>query len=127
MSGNLARFPNLKLAYSESQIGWMPFVLDRVDKVWEHAEYAGMDPIVTEPPSSYVAGRVYGSFFDDVTGIEMRDRIGVSQIVFEVDYPHQDTTWPDTGQVLDQLATMVTPEELVMIARTNALEMIGDT
>ncbi len=127
VSGNLARFPNLKLAYSESQIGWMPFVLDRVDKVWEHAEYAGMDPIVTEPPSSYVAGRVYGSFFDDVTGIEMRDRIGVSQIVFEVDYPHQDTTWPDTGKVLDQLATIVTPEELVKIARTNALEMIGES
>jgi len=40
VSGNLSRFPNLKIVYSESQIGWMPFVLDRLDKVWEHSEYA---------------------------------------------------------------------------------------
>ena len=80
-SGNLVRFPRLKIVYSEAQIGWMPFVLDRLDKVWEHAEYAGLDPIITEPPSSYVPGRIYGSFFDDDCGIEQRDRIGVTQLV----------------------------------------------
>ena len=31
-SGLLARFPNLKLAFSESQIGWMPYLLDRADR-----------------------------------------------------------------------------------------------
>jgi len=125
VSGNLVRFPNLKIVFSEAQIGWMPFVLDRLDVVWEHAAYAGIDPIVTQPPSSYMAGRIYGSFFDDDCGIEQRDRIGVSQLVLEVDYPHQDSTWPDTPRILERLATQVSPEELVMIARTNALEMLG--
>ena len=125
LSGNLVRFPNLKIAYSESQIGWMPFILDRLDSVWAHAEYAGLDPIITEPPSSYVPGRVYGSFFDDPAGIEARHRIGVGQLVFEVDYPHQDTTWPHTPKILENLAAQVTPEELVMITRTNALDMLG--
>jgi predicted TIM-barrel fold metal-dependent hydrolase len=125
VSGNLVRFPKLKIAYSESQIGWMPFILDRLDKVFEHREYAGMDPIITQPPSTYMAGRVYGSFFDDETGIEARHRIGVSQLVFEVDYPHQDTTWPHTPKIVEQMAAQVTPEELEMITRTNALEMLG--
>jgi predicted TIM-barrel fold metal-dependent hydrolase len=125
LSGHLVRFPNLKIAYSESQIGWMPFILDRLDKVFEHREYAGIDPIVTQPPSTYMAGRVYGSFFDDETGIESRHRIGVGQLVFEVDYPHQDTTWPHTPKIVEQMAAQVTPEELVMITRTNALEMLG--
>ena len=125
VSGNLQRFPDLKLVYSESQVGWMPFVLERVDKVWEHREYAGMDPIITEPPSHAMKGRVYGSFFDDDAGIAQRDRIGVGQLVIEVDYPHQDTTWPDTPKLLERLATQVTPEELLMITRTNALDMLG--
>jgi predicted TIM-barrel fold metal-dependent hydrolase len=125
LSGHLVRYPNLKIAFSESQIGWMPFILDRVDKVFEHAEYAGLDPIITEPPSSYMAGRVYGSFFDDEVGIENRDRIGVRQLVFEVDYPHQDTTWPHTPKIVEQMAAQVTPEELLMITRTNALDMLG--
>ena len=125
LSGNLVRFPNLKIVYSEAQIGWMPFVLERLDKVWEHAEYAGIDPIVTEPPSHYVAGHIWGSFFDDDTGVEQRDRIGVSQLVLEMDYPHQDSTWPDTPTILERLATQVSPEELEMIARTNALTMLG--
>jgi predicted TIM-barrel fold metal-dependent hydrolase len=125
VSGNLVRFPKLKIAYSESQIGWMPFILDRLDKVFEHREYAGIDPIITQPPSSYMAGRVYGSFFDDETGIESRHRIGVSQLVFEVDYPHQDTTWPHTPKIVEQMSTQVSSEELEMITRTNALEMLG--
>jgi predicted TIM-barrel fold metal-dependent hydrolase len=125
LSGNLVRFPHLKIAYSESQIGWMPFILERLDKTFEHREYAGIDPIVTEPPSTYVKGRVYGSFFDDETGIENRHKIGVSQLVFEVDYPHQDTTWPHTPKIVEQMASQVTPEELLMITRTNALDMLG--
>jgi predicted TIM-barrel fold metal-dependent hydrolase len=125
LSGNLVRFPKLKIAYSESQIGWMPFILERLDKVFEHREYAGIDPIVTEPPSSYMPGRVYGSFFDDQSGLEARHRIGTSQLVFEVDYPHQDTTWPHTPKIVEQMAAQVSADELVMITRTNALDMLG--
>ena len=125
VSGNLVRFPKLKIAYSESQIGWMPFILERLDKVFEHREYAGMDPIITEPPSSYMAGRVYGSFFDDEVGIASRHIIGVKQLVFEIDYPHQDTTWPNTSAVVEKMAAMVTPAELECILRTNALDMLG--
>jgi predicted TIM-barrel fold metal-dependent hydrolase len=125
VSGNLIRFPNIKIVYSESQIGWMPFVLDRLDKVWEHREYAGIDPIVDQPPSTYMAGRIWGSFFDDDCGIEQRHRIGVSQLVLEMDYPHQDSTWPHTPKIVERLTEQVTPEEFVQITRTNALTMLG--
>ena len=125
VSGNLVRFPKLKIVYSESQIGWMPFVLDRLDKVWEHRAYAGIDPIVDQPPSTYMAGRIWGSFFDDDCGIEQRHRIGVSQLVLEMDYPHQDSTWPDTPKIVERLASQVTPEEFVRMTRTNALTMLG--
>jgi predicted TIM-barrel fold metal-dependent hydrolase len=126
LSGQLVRFPSLKLAYSESQIGWMPFVLERIDKAWEHSRFwSGDSKLLDRPPSTYIDGRVWGCFFDDDTGVANRDSIGIKQIVFEVDYPHQDTTWPHSGKVVERIAEQVTRDELEMIVRTNALDMLG--
>ncbi len=72
-----------------------------------------------------MAGRIWGSFFDDDCGIEQRRRIGVSQLVLEMDYPHQDSTWPDTPKIVERLASQLTPEEFGRITRTNALTMLG--
>jgi predicted TIM-barrel fold metal-dependent hydrolase len=125
VSGLLARYDNLKITYSESQIGWMPFILERLDKVFTHTAYAGLDPLITQPPSTYVPGRVYGCFFDDDTGIANRESIGVRQMVFEVDYPHQDTTWPHTNEVVERMAKQVSADELELILRQNAIDMLG--
>jgi hypothetical protein len=103
----------------------MPFILERLDKVFHHSAYAGMDPIITEPPSTYVPGRVYGCFFDDDTGIANRDAIGITQMVFEVDYPHQDTTWPHTNKLVEKMAEQLTHDELELVLRRNALDMLG--
>jgi hypothetical protein len=100
-------------------------VLERLDKVFTHTSFADFPAIVTEPPSTYVPGRVYGCFFDDETGIRNRDVIGVNQMLFEIDYPHQDTTWPNTMTVVDKIAENVSEPELEKIIRTNALEMLG--
>jgi hypothetical protein len=61
LSGVMARFPHLKIAYSESQVGWMPFLIERLDSVFtKSGAWADLDPALTELPSSYVPGRVYG-------------------------------------------------------------------
>jgi predicted TIM-barrel fold metal-dependent hydrolase len=126
LSGVLARYPNVKIAFSESQVGWMPFLLERVDSVFTKSKaWADLDPALTDLPSSYVPGRVYGCFFDDVVGVEARHQIGVGQLVFETDYPHQDSTWPNTVDVVAEIAARVTPEELERLVRTNAIEMLG--
>ncbi|MFI6584530.1 amidohydrolase family protein [Embleya sp. NPDC050493] len=126
MSGVLARFHNLRIAYSEGQIGWMPFVLERVDNIFRHsAAWAGLDPSLTEPPSSYARGRVFGCFFEDDFGVASRGAVGIERITFETDYPHQDGTWPRTRDVLARIAEQVEPDELYRIARGNALAMLG--
>jgi predicted TIM-barrel fold metal-dependent hydrolase len=126
MSGLLVRFPTLKIAYSESQIGWMPFVIERMDKVFVYSKsWAGTDVVLPDLPSSYIPGRIYGCFFDDETGIANREAIGVDQIVFEIDYPHQDSTWPNSMTVVEQIASQVSGAELEKIVRGNAIEMLG--
>src|SRR5439155_19835121 len=72
-SGTLERYPNLKLAYSEGQVGWMPYVLERADKLWAERSANSFGSALPNPPSIYVAGRVYGCIFDDETGLRTRD------------------------------------------------------
>ncbi|MET0859954.1 MAG: amidohydrolase family protein, partial [Microbacterium sp.] len=112
LSGVLARYANLRFALSEGQAGWMPFMMERVDKVWHNAfTYGGVDDI-PNPPSSYLPGRVYACIFDDDHAIACRDIIGVDQIMFEVDFPHQDSTWPYTQDVVSRIASKVSESEL---------------
>jgi len=126
LSGVLARYPNIKIAFSESQVGWMPYVFERCDRVFQQSSgWCEINPSVTELPSSYVPGRVYGCFFDDMVGIATRDLIGVTQLLFETDYPHQDSTWPNTSDVIAKIAAQVTRVELEMIMRTNAIDLLG--
>jgi predicted TIM-barrel fold metal-dependent hydrolase len=125
VSGILVRYPRLKIAYSESQVGWMPFVLERLDKCFTHTAYAELPEEITQPPSAYVKDRIFGCFFDDETGVANRDVIGVSQMLFESDYPHQDTTWPHSDKVIANIASQVSEHELEMILRGNAIRMLG--
>src|SRR5438309_2063504 len=120
LSGVMARFPRLKIAFSESQVGWMPFLMERLDRVYtESYSWSQLDPALTDLPSSYVPGRVFGCFFDDMVGIEQRHRIGIGQLVFETDYPHQDSTWPHTMDLVAEIARMVPPDELELLVRGN--------
>ena len=125
LSGALARFPRLKIAFSESQVGWMPFLMERLDRVYTNSgAWSQLDPSVTELPSSYVPGRVFGCFFDDMVGVDARHAIGIGQLVFETDYPHQDSTWPHTTELVAEIAERVPADELEMLVRTNAVTML---
>jgi predicted TIM-barrel fold metal-dependent hydrolase len=104
----------------------MPYVVERCDRVFQQSSgWSEINPSITELPSSYVPGRVYGCFFDDMVGIETRDLIGVRQLLFETDYPHQDSTWPNTPDVVARIAERVSPDELEMMMRTNAINLLG--
>jgi predicted TIM-barrel fold metal-dependent hydrolase len=124
MSGALARFPGIKLAFSESQIGWMPFLFDRCDTIWRKSNAAEIDPSITEPPSSYVKGRVYGCFFEDDFGLRVRDEIGIDQITFERDYPHRDSTWPNTKAHAQKAMADLSAEEIHKVVRGSALVLL---
>jgi predicted TIM-barrel fold metal-dependent hydrolase len=126
LSGVLTRFPHLKIAYSESQIGWMPFMFERIDNVFVKSRaWADLDPILTELPTTQIPGRVYGCFFQDDFGLTARKAIGVEQITFEVDYPHQDTSWPASLQYIEKITADLSEEDLRGIVRGNAIKMLG--
>ena len=98
----LVRFPDLKLAYSEGQIGWIPYILERADKVWEENRgWGGVADKVPDPPSTYFRRQIYGCFFDDAHGLRSVEEIGADNITYESDYPHSDSTWPHTKEIAE--------------------------
>ena len=124
-SGVLVRFPELKLAYSEGQIGWIPYILERADDVWlEHRAWGGVRDIVPEPPSTYYYRQVYGCFFRDRHGIESLRTVGVDNTTFETDYPHTDSTWPDTKKVAQELMDGLSDDVVYKLVRGNAIRML---
>ena len=124
-SGVLVRFPTLKLAYSEGQIGWIPYILERADDVWrEHRAWGGVRDIVPEPPSTYYYRQVFGCFFRDRHGIDSLDVVGVDNTTFETDYPHTDSTWPHTKQVAEELMGDLPDDVVYKLVRGNAIRML---
>ena len=120
-SGLLVRFPGLKLTYAESQMGWLPYILERIDDVWEDNQGWAQTKHIPEPPSTYFHKHMWMCFFKDQAGIDSRYKIGVDRITFETDYPHSDSTWPDTRAVAAKLLDGLADEEIRMILRDNAI------
>jgi predicted TIM-barrel fold metal-dependent hydrolase len=124
-SGVLVRFPELKLAYSEGQIGWIPYILERADDVWlEHRAWGGVRDIVPEPPSTYYYRQVFGCFFRDRHGIASLETVGIDNTTFETDYPHTDSTWPDTKKVAQELMAGLPDDVVYKLVRGNAIRML---
>jgi predicted TIM-barrel fold metal-dependent hydrolase len=125
MSGIFERFPALTIAYSEGQIGWIPYVLERADAVWrENRGWGGVADRVKRPPSEYYYDHVYGCFFDDPHGLRSLDVVGVDNTTFETDYPHSDSTWPHTKKVAEEIMKDLDDETVWKLCRGNAIRML---
>lgn len=128
LSGTFDRFPSLKIAYAEGQVGWMPYVIERMDKLWEERDNESDFGVqLKNRPSSYIPGHVYGCIFDDEVGLKNRDLVGMNQICFEVDYPHADTTFPHTLEVATNIVTKAGLDagEIYRLMRGNAIDAFG--
>jgi predicted TIM-barrel fold metal-dependent hydrolase len=123
-SRRLEMFPELKLAYAESQVGWMPFQYERMDSVW-HEDVGGVR--LPEPPSTYAKGRVFGCIFDDLHGLKSRDEVGMDHILFECDFPHPNGSFPNSRKVAHRLITQagLNAEETYKLLRGNAINVYG--
>jgi predicted TIM-barrel fold metal-dependent hydrolase len=125
-SGKLAQFPGLRLMFAESQIGWIPYLLERADDVWkQHRAWVSSGGEIDEPPSTYYYRQVSGCFFRDHHGIASLEACGVDNVMFEVDYPHSDSTWPDSRAVAAEIMAGLEPDVVRKLVRGNAISLLG--
>jgi predicted TIM-barrel fold metal-dependent hydrolase len=124
MSGVLVKYPDLNLLYAESQLGWIPYALQRVDQVWEDNRGWAQTKHIPEPPSTYYYQSVYGCFINDPHGIESLDKVGVDNVTAETDYPHSDSSWPDTKEIMTKLVSGLEETTVHKLLRGNAARLL---
>jgi hypothetical protein len=110
------------VALSEGGIGWVPMLMDRADYVLSHSA-SGTES--TAWPSDLLPSEVLRRNFwfcsiDDPSAVAQRHVIGVDHIMVESDYPHADSSWPDTQAVLDATWGTLPDDELRAVAGGNA-------
>ncbi len=122
-SGLPARFPRLKIAMSEGGIGWVAMLLDRLDNIVERSGYGRDYDASGLLPADVLSRNFWFCTIDDPSTIDTRHRIGIDHIMVEVDYPHGDSTWPDTQDVIERCWGHLPVEDLRKMTHLNAARL----
>ncbi|MCU1346784.1 MAG: hydrolase [Acidimicrobiia bacterium] len=112
VSGTFKKFPALKVALSEGGIGWISFLLDRMDRHITNQSWTGLD--LGGSATDLWRSNFLGCFITDPSTMGLIDRIGEDTVAWECDYPHSDSTWPNSPEVLlDELNTGKVPDRQI--------------
>ncbi len=112
-------YPDLKIIMSEGGIGWVAMLIDRLDNIVDRSGY-GVYFQSDLRPAEVLRRNFWFATIDDPSTIATRHTIGIDNICFESDYPHGDSTWPNTQAVFDQYYSSLPIEEQRKISHENA-------
>jgi predicted TIM-barrel fold metal-dependent hydrolase len=127
-SGVCVRYPDLRIALSEGGIGWVVMLADRVDYVLDHSA-SGQESGHWRGelrPSEVLARNFWFCTIDDPGSVDaVLARFGADHLLLESDYPHADSTWPDTPQVVEHNFGHLDADTLRKIRYGNAAALFG--
>ena len=115
--------PDLKLVCIETGVGWMAHLISWMDVLV--GEHPSMYPGLTEKPSETFHRQIFGSFLWDTIGVANRDIIGVGNIMWCNDYPHNYGPFPNSIKQIEKDLGMLSDEERHMILAANAMRVFG--
>ena len=95
--GALERFPTLRIVLGESGIGWIPYVLERMDYEYEN-RFKSL--ALKMKPSDYWRRQCRATFQEDRAGAMLLDVLGVETVMWGSDYPHPDGVFPDSQEYI---------------------------
>ncbi len=121
-SGVLERYRNLKIVIGESGIGWIPYVLDRMDAEWEDQF---KDLSLTMKPSEYWRRQCFATYQTDRIGIKLIDEVGHDNLMWGSDFPHPDGVWPDSSEFIERELGHLPAEVRHKIVCDNAGKLYG--
>ncbi len=125
-AGVFDRFPALRYYLAETQIGWLPNTLSQLDETYErYRDYAynlwGLEP-VPRPPSEYLREQCIWGFIKDPLGIQLRDTIGVENIIWGSDFAHGQGYWPHSLQAIEESLADVPEDERYSMLAGNCID-----
>ena len=124
-SRTLKKYRNLTFALSEGGIGWIPYFRERIDYTYErHRFWTGQD-MGDRIPSQVLDEQVVVCFIDDPVGVELRHKMNIDMITWECDYPHSDSTWPQSPEFVTKQMDGVPDDDIDKMTHTNAMRLFN--
>ena len=125
MSGILERHPRLRVVLGESGIGWVPYVLERMEA--ELDKYAGRirDHRPSLRPTELFRRQVYVTFEEDRLGVGLIPQLGADNVMWASDYPHPDSTFPHSRQAVAEIFRDMDPAVTAKIVADNCARLYG--
>ena len=127
--GLFLRFPKLKVISAENDAGWAGYVMERMDRLFNDEMRRSIRefPIKDEGmlPSDYFRRNIAFTFIHDRTAVETRHWIGLENLMWSSDYPHNDSTFPNSAKTLEYLFKGIPDDERQMIVAGNAERIYG--
>jgi predicted TIM-barrel fold metal-dependent hydrolase len=127
--GVLDRYPRMKVVFVENEIGWIPFFLQQWDYYFRRNRETPRTAVAPLPiadlPSEYFSRQVYATFFDDAVGGHNFEWWGIDNCMWSNDYPHPNSTWPNSRQVIARDLGHLKPEDQAKLVRDNVARLYG--
>jgi predicted TIM-barrel fold metal-dependent hydrolase len=124
LGGVFERHPRLKIVCVEADAGWVPHFMYRMDHAYNRHRYwlpAGQQ--LTRMPSEYFAEHIYVTFQDDWTAFSHADSMNWHRLMWANDFPHSDSTWPWSQEMLAEQTQQLRPEQREAILSSNVAEL----
>lgn len=119
----LRKYSNLTIALSEGGIGWIPYFLERADYVYKHHHKWTHQDFGDKLPSDVFKERVLTCFIDDAFGVASRNYLNMDMIAWECDYPHSDSTWPQSPELAATYLDGLPADDIARITHLNAMRV----
>ena len=122
-SGILDRYPRLNWVCAETGLGWLGYVLEACDHEWER-RHLWTEGVLTRP-SELFKRQLYVAVWFEQHGIESRYNVGIDKIMWETDFPHNTSTYPDSWKAVERVLEKVPNDERQLILWQNAAKLYG--
>lgn len=123
MGGVLDRFPKVKIVFAESGVGWIPYILDRMNWSWDEEFRHTLK--LSLRPSEYWYRQCYASFQTEESALPVLHLAGLDNILWASDFPHPDGIWPDSQEYIAKLFGNLSADERDKVTYRNAAGLYG--
>jgi predicted TIM-barrel fold metal-dependent hydrolase len=125
LGGVFERHPKLKVVCVEADAGWVPHYMYRMDHAFKRHRHWMTAAKLSKLPSEYFRENVYTTFQDDWVAFRMVDMVNVERLMWANDFPHSDSTWPWSQDVLREHTAGLSEGVIDKILHDNVAELYG--
>jgi predicted TIM-barrel fold metal-dependent hydrolase len=123
LGGVFERHPKLKVVCAEADAGWVPHYMYRMDHAYDRHRYWLPAGTLSKKPSEYFRENVYTTFQDDWVAFQMKDLCNIRRLMWANDFPHSDSTWPWSQEILAKHTKDLSEQEKNFILHDNVAEL----